>query len=96
MGWLSEHWDLAALLAAGVGALAGVVLVVFGVSGLGEVAGALIAASVLWARWQIPPPGRSKAAGAPSDAWGRVGRVVVAVLIVVLVADVATRAVTVG
>ena len=92
MEWLIRGWDLGGVLAAAAGMVAGVVLVVWGQSGFGEVAAVLVAISALWARWQIPPPGRSRAPGSPPDAWTRVGRLVVAVLLVVLVADVAARA----
>ena len=45
--------------------------------------GAAVAAR--WAMWQIPPPGRSRAAGTPSDGWSRLGQLAVAVLMFTLV-----------
>lgn len=88
MDWLTRGWDQAQWTAFGAGLAAAVALVVLGFSGLAELGGVLVSAGMRWAMWQIPPPGRSRATGAPSDATSRLAQVAVAVLLVTLAVEI--------
>ena len=84
MDWLSRGWDQAQWIATAVGVCAGTALVVLGFPGLALIGATGIAMCLRWALWQIPPPGRSRAEGTPSDAMSHIGRVAVVVLLVTL------------
>ena len=87
---MTHDWDQQQWIAAAVGWVTGIALLVMGQAGIAEV-GALLAALVLrWAMWQIPPPGRSAAVGAPADSASRLGQLAVAVILVVLTLDLLT------
>jgi hypothetical protein len=88
MEWMVRGWRSGDTVAFCVAVAAGVALVVSGLGGFAVVAAVALACGVRWAQWQIPPPGRSRAAGSPDDAGRQLGRVATAVLIVVLAAEV--------
>lgn len=88
MDWLTHDWDQTQWTAFGVGIAAGLVLVVLGFSGLAEVGAVGAALALRWAIWQIPPPGRSRARGTPPDAGSRLLQLLVAVLLVLFVAEI--------
>ncbi len=83
--WLTGNWDQGHWVSAAVGVAAAVALVLEGYAGLAVVGAPLAAVGARWAMWQIPPPGRSRAAGTPSDGWSRLGQLAVAVLMFTLV-----------
>jgi hypothetical protein len=86
--WLMRDWDRWQAGCGMVGVIAGVALVLSGTSVVAEVVALTSAVGCRYASWQIPPSGRSKAEGSPPDALPRLSRLAVAVLIVVLVAEV--------
>lgn len=90
MGWLTQGWDQGHWVACGVGVAAGVALAILGASGLAELGGVLVTVLMRWSMWQIPPPGRSRAAGTPPDALSRLTQLAVVVLLVVLTLELAT------
>jgi hypothetical protein len=90
MEWLTREWDQGHWVACCVGVAAGVALAILGASGLAELGGVFVAVVLRWSMWQIPPPGRSRAPGAPADALSRLGQLAVVVLLIVLVAEIAT------
>ena len=89
MDWLKRGWDRDHWVALGVGLAAGIALVLLGKGGLAELGAVFSAVVVRWAMWQIPPPGRSRASRAPSDAASRLGQLAVAVLLVTLALEIA-------
>jgi hypothetical protein len=90
MDWLTRGWDREHWIALGVGLAAGIALVTLGKVGLAEIGSVMSAVMLRWGMWQIPPPGRSRAAGTPPDGLSRLGQLAVAVLLVTLVLDIAT------
>ena len=88
MHWLIADWDETQWASFGVGAAAGVALVVLGFSGLAELGGVGASLTLRWAIWQIPPPGRSRAAGTPPDAGTRLGQLFVSILLVLLAVEI--------
>jgi hypothetical protein len=82
--WLTRGWDQAQYVCAAVGVAAALALVLVGFVALGVIGAPLLSVVARWSIWQIPPPGRSKAAGTPSDGWSRLAQLAVAVLIVTL------------
>lgn len=89
MDWLLRGWDREQVIALCVGLAAGGALVALGKLGLAEFGAVFAAVTLRWAMWQIPPPGRSRAAGSPSDARSRLAQLAVAVLLVTLMLEVA-------
>lgn len=85
--WLVRDWDQGNAIAFVVGATAGVALALVGFHGLAELGAGVVAAIIRWSLWQIPPPGRSRAAGPPPDALSRLSQVVIAVLLVTLLLE---------
>lgn len=90
MEWLTKGWDQGHWVAATVGLAVGVALAVLGFAGLAEVGAVLVALVTRWGLWQIPPAGRSKAQGPPSDFASRLGQLAVVVLLVTLVIEIVT------
>jgi len=90
MDWLTRGWDREHSIALGVGLAAGIALVTIGMGGLAEIGSVLSAVTLRWGLWQIPPPGRSRAAGTPPDGLSRLGQLAVAALLVTLMLDIAT------
>jgi hypothetical protein len=90
MDWLRRGWDREHWIALGVGLAAGITLVTLGKGGLAEIGSVLSAVMLRWGLWQIPPPGRSRAAGTPPDGLSRLGQLAVAALLVTLVLDIVT------
>lgn len=88
MGWVTRDWDDKQWTSFGVGIAAGIALVVLGFSGLAEVGAVGAALMLRWAIWQIPPPGRSKAEGTPSNAGERMMQLFVAVLLVLFAVEI--------
>ena len=88
MEWLTKGWDQGHWVAVAVGLAVGMALAVLGMSGLAEVGAVGVALMTRWALWQIPPPGRSRASGSPSDSGSRLARLAVVVLLVTLVIEI--------
>ena len=88
MEWLTKGWDQGHRVAVAVGLAAGVALAVLGMSGLAELGAVLVSLMMRWGLWQIPPPGRSRAPGSPSDAGSRLAQLAVVVLLVTLVIEI--------
>lgn len=90
MDWLTRGWDREHWIALSVGLAAGIALVTLGKGGLAEIGSVLSAVILRWGMWQIPPPGRSRAAGTPPDALSRLVQLAVAALLITLVLEIAT------
>jgi hypothetical protein len=88
MHWLLGGWDREQIIALCVGLAAGGALVMLGKLGLAEFGAVFAAVTLRWAMWQIPPPGRSRAAGTPPDALSRLTQLSVTVLLVTLTLEV--------
>jgi hypothetical protein len=88
MHWLTRGWDRDHWVALCVGLAAGIALVILGIAGVAEIGAVGSAVLLRWAMWQIPPPGRSRAAGTPADAFSRLAQIAVAVLLVTLVLEI--------
>ena len=86
--WLVEGWDQGSWIAAIIGAITGVALVALDASGLAEFASLLVGVGTRWSMWQVPQPGRSRSPGTPPDGWMHLVRIAIALLLVVLLAEV--------
>jgi hypothetical protein len=86
--WLIEGWDQGSWIAAIIGAITGVTLVALDASGLAEFAALLVGVGTRWSMWQVPKSGRSRAAGTPPGALTHLLRIAIALLLVVLLAEV--------
>ncbi len=86
--WLRRGWDQGHWVAACVGVAAGVALALMDASGLAEAGAVFAAVGMRWGMWQIPPTGRSRAAGTPPDGVSRLGQLAVAVLLITLTVEI--------
>ena len=89
MDWLTRGWDREHWIALGVGLAAGIALVTLGKGGLAEIGAVLSAVILRWGLWQIPPPGRSRAARTPPDGLSRLAQLAVAALLITLALEIA-------
>jgi len=65
-----------------------VALVALDASGLAEFAALLVGVGTRWSMWQVPRSGRQRAPGTPPGALTHLLRITIALLLVVLLAEV--------